>query len=79
MIRRFLDSVFIREWRRALSMWSVRLAILLGMAAEGWGLLSVEEQQAILDLVPDHIEEHVLLIFSVALLVLRLKRQGISE
>lgn len=78
MIRRWLDSVLVREWRAALRMWSVRLAILLGLMVEGWFLLDLDQQAAILALVPDQLEPHILALFSVVLVILRLKRQGIE-
>ena len=79
MIRLWLDSVSVREWRAALRMWSVRLAILLGLMVEGWFLLDLDQQAAILALVPDRLEPHILALFSVVLVILRLKRQGIED
>lgn len=79
MIRRFLDRVLIREWPQALKMWSIRLALALGMAAEGWAMLEDDVKSQILDMIPDNIERHFLFIFSLVLLFMRLKNQGIGK
>lgn len=70
--------MLIKEWRQALYMRSVQLLLLLLAGAEFWFSLPAEDQQFVLGLIPDVIERHFLSIVSLAVIVARLYRQGIS-